>query len=181
MPNWENMAVTITNTWGEGGRINFDNAPIQQPRFRLRGVYLPCKDACPALAHYAVEFSPGYMVDWWSGMQVFPLGNTPPQVDSPLPPADASKATLEVYAKALAPIRAELNKANNTLSRLEGYMSVIYPHVPRVDRVQMTYLAGAVRNPNGPQSDLVYVHFSFADNYGGFSPNEDGGGTGPPR
>ena len=39
MPSWENMSVTITNTWGDGGKINFDNAPIQRPRFRLRGVY----------------------------------------------------------------------------------------------------------------------------------------------
>jgi len=53
--------------------------------------------------------------------------------------------------------------------------------VPRVDRVQMTYLPGAVLNATGPNGDLVYVHFSFADTNGGFVPNEDGGGTGPPH
>jgi hypothetical protein len=181
MPSWENMSVTITNTWGDGGRINFDNAPIQRPRFRLRGVYLPRPKACPALCHYAIEFNPGYMVDWWSGMQMFPLGGDPPRIGSPLPPLDSSAAALDLYGKALAPIRAELNKTSNTLARLEGYMSVIYPDVPRVDRVQMTYLPGAVLNEAGPNGDLVYVHFSFADANGAFVPNEDGGGTGPPH
>jgi hypothetical protein len=121
------------------------------------------------------------MVEGWSGMQMFPLGSVPPRISSPLPPHDPSAATLELYSKAIAPIRAELNKTNNTLARLEGYMSVIYPDVPRVDRVQMTYLPGAVLNTAGLNGDLVYVHFSFADANGAFVPNEDGGGTGPPH
>jgi hypothetical protein len=181
MPSWENMSVTITTAWGEGGKINFDAAPIQKPRYRLRGVYLPRPDGTPVLAHYAVEFNAGYMVDWWSGVAMFPLGNRTPAIGTKLPPHDGSPAHREAYLTILAPIRAELDQINSPLARLEGYMSVIYSNAPRVDRVQMLYLSGAVLHPNGTTTDLVYVKFDFADTDGVLAPLENGGGTGPPH
>jgi hypothetical protein len=178
-PPWENLSVTITNTWGEGGRINFDDAPIQQPRFRLRGIYLPRTGAAAVLSRYAVDFDAGYMVPWWSGVQLFPMGHQTPSLGLQLPPFDPARA--REYRDALDKVRKELSVMNSPLVRLEGYMGVIYPDVPRVDRVQMIYLQNAARAANGGSTDLVYVHFSFADNDGVFAPNEDGGGTGPPK
>jgi hypothetical protein len=180
VPPWENMQVTITDTFGEGGRINFDNAPIQKPRFRLRGVYLP-REGGSVLSRYVVDFDAGYMVAWWSGVQIFPLGREPARVSAPLPPYSDTQQIKKLYRDALAPIRAELNKADSALVRLEGYMGVLYPDQPRVDRVQMTYLPGAIRHPDGRTGDLVYVQFNFADEDGTFHPLEDGGGTGPPN
>ena len=180
MPSWENLSVTIVDTWGEGGRINFDNAPIQKPRFRLRGIYLPREGACPVLSHYGVEFNAGYMVAWWAGVEMFPLGNETARLSAKLPPLDGSREKQELYSTALAPIRAELNKVNSPLARLEGYMGVVYPDVPRVDRVQMTYISGAVLHPGGTTTDLVMVQFSFAQAGGAVAPLENGGGTGPP-
>jgi hypothetical protein len=181
MPSWENLSVTIDDTWGEGGRINFDSAPIQKPRFRLRGIYLPRDGACPALSRYAVDFNAGYMVAWWAGVEMFPLGYETARLGVKLPPFDGSREKQEMYSTALTPIRAELNKMNNSLARLEGYMGVIYPDAPRVDRVQMTYISGAVLHPNGATTDLVMVQFNFADAGGVVAPLENGGGTGPPN
>jgi hypothetical protein len=174
------MHVTITSTFGEGGRINFDDAPIQKPRFRLRGVYLPRKTGGAVLSRYAVDFDAGYMVAWWSGVQLFPLGGQQPKLHAPLPPFDGSAKVKQAYTDVLAPIRADLSKFNSDLVRLEGYMGVLYPDTPRVDRVQMTYLPEAVHHPDGAKTGLVYVQFNFADADGTFQPLENGGGTGPP-
>jgi hypothetical protein len=181
MPSWENLPVTITETWGEGGKINFDDAPIQPPRFRLLGVYLPVPGGAPVLAHYAVEFNAGYMVEWWSGVAMFPMGNDTPSIDRKLPPFDGSAAHRGLYREAFAPLRAKLLKADTNLARLEGYMTVLYMGKPRVDRVQMTYQSGAIIQPDGRATDLVFVLFSPADSGGVAAPLENGGGTGPPH
>jgi hypothetical protein len=180
VPPWENMQVTITYTFGEGGRINFDNAPIQKPHFRLRGVYLP-RSSGAILSRYAIDFDAGYMVPWWSGVQLFPLGSEPARLAAPLPPSAATPHSQQLYREALAPVRAELNKPDSALVRLEGYLGVLYPDEPRVDRVQMVYLPGTVHHPDRATSDVVYVQFNFADEAGVFHPLEDGGGTGPPH
>jgi hypothetical protein len=179
MTKWENMAVTITYTEGDGGKINFDAAAIQPPDFRFRGVYLPLKSGGSILSHYVVEFNTGYMVDWWSGVHLFPLGTNPPPAIGPLPPYDNSLQTMLAYRNALLPIRTVLSQVNNSCERLEGYMGVIFPNVPCVDRVQVVYIKGAIAHSDKTTSDLVHVYFSYADDR--YQPRENGGGTGPPH
>jgi hypothetical protein len=178
---WDNMVVNITQTWGEGGRLLFDQAPIQPPRFTLNGIYRPMTDGTLALSYYQVGFDAQYMVDYWAGIALFPLGLEPVPPLSGLPPWNGSAAVAELYSHELLQIRKELIKAACNFTRLEGLMSVTYQGVPRVDRVRMYYFDGAIDLGNKITSDLVVVYLDFADTSGDFSPLENGGGSGPPN
>jgi hypothetical protein len=178
---WDNCVVKITQTWGEGGRLLFDQSPIQPPRFTLNGVYRPMKDDKLALAYYQVGFDAQYMVDYWAGIALFPLGLQPLPALSGLPPWNGSAAVAELYNHQLLQIRKELIKAACNFTRLEGLMSVTYQGVPRVDRVRMYYFDGAIDLGKAITSDLVVVYVDFADTSGEFSPLENGGGSGPPN
>jgi hypothetical protein len=179
MPTWENMSVTITYTFGDGGKINFDDCVLKPPRLTFRGVYLPAKNGPPLLSHYGVDFDAGYMVDWWSGVSLFPLGFMAMPRISPLPPYNDSLQVQAAYHEALLPIRNELKRANSDYERLEGYMGVCYGGNAVVDRVKVAYLDGAILGPGGAVSPLVYFHFEYAD--GRYSILENGGATGPPH
>jgi hypothetical protein len=179
MPTWENMSVTITQTSGDGGKINFDDARIQPPRFTFRGVYMPVPNACPELSHYRVDFDAGYMVDWWSSVSLFPLGNTPLPAISPLPPYENTPKIRALYHEALFSIRRQLSSGNGSYQRLEGLMGVIYGGEPVVDRVTVVYQDDAVHNSDGTTSPLVVFTFQYAD--GVFHPLENGGASGPPH
>jgi len=173
--DWDGIQVTIYTEHDVGGETFLPAPNNRHPTFRLRYV----QGSNPRA--YKIEFARGYMQDCWSrcSQLVEEGADSPPPVTGLVHLVENDPSINDKYGRSLLGLLGKMQRVNSTLKMLRGTMPVVFKGQQQTDLVRIAYLTGVVPvDDGGPPDDLVVVALAPAQPGG---PQENGGGSGPPR
>jgi len=173
--DWDGIQVTIYTKHDVGGKTFLPAPNHRHPTFKLH--YVPGSNP----RAYKIEFARGYMQDCWS--RCSPLveegADSPPPLTDLVHLVEDDPSINDKYGRSLLGLLGKMQKVNSTLKMLRGTMPVVFQGQQQTDLVRIVYLTGVVPvDDGGPPDDLVVVALAPARPGG---PQENGGGSGPPR